>query len=161
MNYEIIWTIVSAVLILVGAIGTVAPFLPGPPLVLGGLILYGVVTDFENFSGWVLGVFIILTILTFVLDFFAPALGVRSSRKGAIGALLGTVLGVVLLGPIGIVLGPLIGAFIGELLATRNTQTAAHAAWRAFLAFLIGTAIKLGVVFAIAGYFIYLVFAGN
>src|SRR3989344_6635072 len=132
MNYDILWTIVSGILILVGIVGTVAPFLPGPPLVLGGLILYGVARLFETFSGWAIAFFLVLTILTFAMDFFAPALGVRSSKKGALGAILGTVFGVVLLGPLGIIFGPLIGAFVGEFLTSYDTHKAAEAAWRAF-----------------------------
>ncbi len=155
---DIIWTITSGVLILVGILGTVAPFLPGPPLVLGGLLLYGAVTDFANFSGWVIGVFVFLTILAFVLDFIAPAIGVRSSHMGTVGAFIGTVLGVAFFGPLGIVIGPLLGAFLGELFHSNDAAHAAQAAWRAFTAFVIGTAIKLGVVFAMAGYFVYLLF---
>ena len=156
-----IWILVAGILIFIGIVGTVAPFLPGPPLVLGGLLVYGAASDFANFSGWVMGIFVGLTAFTFIIDFLGPATGARSStgsRYGALGAIVGTLLGVMTLGPIGIVLGPVIGAFLAELYVSQNMQQAAAVARGAFLAFLIGTAIKLGVVFAMAGYFIYLLF---
>ncbi|OGE76422.1 MAG: hypothetical protein A3A83_04065 [Candidatus Doudnabacteria bacterium RIFCSPLOWO2_01_FULL_48_57] len=152
-----IWTIVSALFILTGIIGAVAPFLPGAPLVLGGLLLYGYTTDWVGFSGWAIGIFAGLTIFTLVIDVFGPALGargLRASRLASIGAFIGVILGVALFGPLGIVIGPLLGAFAGEYYSSRNPQLAAQAARSTFIAFVVGTAVKLGIVFAMAGYFI-------
>ena len=152
-----IWTIVSALFILTGIIGAVAPFLPGAPLVLGGLLLYGYTTDWVGFSGWAIGIFAGLTIFTLVIDVFGPALGargLRASRLASLGAFIGVILGVALFGPLGIVIGPLLGAFAGEYYSSRNPQLAAQAARSTFIAFVVGTAVKLGIVFAMAGYFI-------
>jgi len=152
-----LWPIVSGILILIGIVGTVAPFLPGPPLALAGLLVYGFATGFAGFSGWVIGIFIALTVLTFLIDLFGPALGAagrRASRPAMFGSVLGTVLGV--FGPLGIVIGPLLGAFLGEFFLTGNPADASRVAGRVFLAFVIGTAVKLGIVFAMAGYFVYL-----
>ena len=156
-----IWTILSAILILLGIVGTLAPLLPGAPLALGGLLLYGYVTDFEGFSGWAVAIFIVLTLFTFFIDFFGPAFGTagkRASRSATIGATLGAVLGIFVFGPVGIIVGPLLGAFVAEYLATRNLQTAMQVTRGVFVAFIVGTAVKLGIVFAMAGYFIYLLF---
>jgi uncharacterized protein YqgC (DUF456 family) len=162
MTGEIIWTILSGILILLGIAGTILPFLPGAPLALAGLLLYGVVTDFADFSGWMVGIFVCLTVLTFVIDVFGPAIGARrqrkSSRSASMGAVIGAVFGIFILGPVGVLIGPLIGAFAGEFLASRDLDQAARSARGAFFAFLVGTAVKLGIVFAMAGYFIYLLF---
>ena len=154
-----LWTIVSAILILVGIFGTVAPFLPGPPLVLGGLLVYGLATHFAGFSGWTIGIFVALTVVSFFVDLFLPALGARGKRVShytVMSAFLGTALGVLVLGPIGIIAGPILGAFLAEYLATWNVDAAMQVARKVLIAFVIGTALKLGIVFAMAGYFIYL-----
>src|SRR3989344_7635855 len=152
MTSEIIWTIVSGLLILSGIVGTILPFLPGAPLTLAGLLVYGLVTNFADFSGWMIGIFVALTLLTFLIDVFAPALGAgnktKSSRYASVGAIIGAVLGIFILGPIGVLVGPLLGAFAGEFIVSRDFDQAAKSARGAFLAFLIGTAVKLGIVFA-------------
>lgn len=160
MSNEITLTIISGVLILLGIAGTILPFLPGPPLALAGLILYGFAVDFDQVSILVIVIFSILTGLTFLIDLFAPALGARgykASRWGFLGAILGGFLGIFIFGPVGIILGPLIGGFIGEYISLRNTTQALKVATGAFIGFLVGTVIKLAIVFAIAGYFVYLI----
>ena len=154
-----IWTIISALLILIGIVGTVAPLLPGLPLALAGLLLYGYMTDFANFSGWMIVVFVVLTVMTFLIDFFGPALGAagrKASRYGTIGAVVGTIFGIFVFGPLGIVIGPLIGAFLAEYFVSKNFETAMQVTRRVFVAFVVGTAVKLGIVFSMAGYFVYL-----
>lgn len=154
-----IWTVISGILIFAGIVGTVVPLLPGPPLVLGGLLVYGLATDFVNFSGWVIGVFIALTMLTFCIDVFAPALGAskaKASRYSVLGAIIGVIFGVAVFGPVGIVLGPLVGAFVVEYFVSQNFQHSLRVARGALVAFLVGTVVKLGIVFSMAGYFVYL-----
>ena len=154
-----IWTILSAILVLLGIVGTIVPFLPGAPVALAGLLLYGYITDFAGFSGWAVAVFIVLTLFTFFIDVFGPAFGAtarRASRYASVGAVLGAILGIFVLGPAGIILGPLLGAFIAELVVSKNLETAIKVTRSVFIAFVVGTAVKLGIVFAMAGYFIYL-----
>ena len=43
----------------------------------------------------------------------------------------------------GVVLGPFAGAFIGEMIATKDSKVAFRSAMGAFLGFLFGTTIKL------------------
>ena len=154
-----IWAIIAGILVLLGVVGTIVPFFPGAPLALIGLLLYGYSTDFTNFSGWAAATFIALTFLTFVIDMLGPVLGARGTRAshyGTTGAFLGVIIGVAAFGPLGIVIGPLLGAFLGELYGSLSVERAAHAAWGTFAGFVIGTAINLGIVFSMAGYFVYL-----
>src|SRR3990167_9554982 len=106
---DIIWIILSGFLIFIGMAGTILPFLPGPPVSLAGLILFGFVTNFEKVGVTAIAVFSALTLLTILFDIFGPALatkGYKSTGYGATGALLGAIFGVVFLGPIGAFLGP-------------------------------------------------------
>src|SRR3989344_3639537 len=156
---DIAWTILSGLLILIGMAGTVLPLLPGPPVSLAGLILYGFVTDFEKVGITGIIVFSSLTLLTILFDIFGPALaakGYKSTGYGASGALLGAIFGVVVLGPLGAFLGPFLGAFIGEMMAPKaHVENALRSAWGAFVGLLIGTMFKLAVTLAMLVYFIF------
>ncbi len=161
MASELLIILSSGLLVFLGIIGTVLPFLPGPPLAFVGLLLYGLSSGFTKVSPTALIFFGILTALTLVIDFFAPGLGAKkfqASKYGFWGSVLGTFLGIVALGPIGIIIGPLAGAFLGELYAKKTATQAAHIAWGAFIGFLVGTILKLVVVFAMAGYFVFKLF---
>lgn len=150
--------ILAAILILLGIAGAVLPFLPGPPLALAGLIIYGFATDFSKVSITTVIIFTLLTILTLILDVAAPALGAKgykASRWGIIGAFAGAILGMFVLGPLGIIIGPFVGGFVGEMIANPDSTRALRTAWGAFVGFLVGTVVRLGITFAMAGYFVY------
>lgn len=151
------WATISGFLILIGLAGTVLPFLPGPPVSLAGLVLYGFATDFEKVGVTAILVFSSLTLLTILFDVFGPALtakGYKSTGYGVAGALLGAVFGVVVLGPLGAFVGPFLGAFIGEILAPKaQIETAIRSAWGAFVGLLLGTIFKFIVTLAMAVYF--------
>ncbi len=154
-------TILSAILILLGLAGSVLPFLPGPPLALAGLILYGYSTDFTAVSGKAILVFALLAALSFVFDLFAPAVaakGYKASKSGVIGAVIGTVLGISFFGPPGAFLGSFVGGFVGEYLKMADSHRALRTAWGAFLGFVFGALFKLVIVLAMAGYFVYALF---
>lgn len=144
-------------LIILGVLGAVLPFLPGPPLAFAGLLVYGIATHFTRVTVTGLIVFGILTVVILLLDIFAPALfarGSKASRLGIIGALLGTVIGMFAFPPLGIFLGPLLGAFIGEYLARSDVASASRTAWASFLGFLFNTILRLVITLAMAAYFV-------
>lgn len=156
------WTLISGLLIFLGLAGTILPFLPGPPVSLAGLILYGFATHFEKISITAIVVFSSLTVLTILFDVFGPALaakGYKSTGYGATGALLGAIFGVMVLGPLGAFLGPFLGAFIGEMMAPKaRVENALRTAWAAFVGLLVGTIFKLVVVLAMLAYFVFSLF---
>lgn len=155
------WAILSGFLILIGIAGTVLPFLPGPPIALAGLILMGVVSNWEKVSVVAVVAFSSLTLLTILFDFIGPALGAKgykSTKYGIYGAVLGAVLGIAA-GPVGILFGPFVGALVGELIfAQKEAESAFKSAWGAFVGFLVSTLFKLAVTLAIAVYFIFALF---
>jgi uncharacterized protein len=109
----------------------------------------------------VLLIFGVLTLITFAIDFFAPALGAKgykSTKYGIIGSLLGAFLGVFLMGPIGIILGPFIGGFLGEIFAAKGFEHASRVAWGSFVGLVVGALFKLALVMAMLVYFIYSLF---
>jgi len=68
-------------------------------------------------------------LLIFAVDFLATAVGTKKfggSRRSAFGATLGTLLGLFLFPPFGIILGPFLGAVAAELLSGKKSIGACH-----------------------------------
>jgi uncharacterized protein YqgC (DUF456 family) len=141
----------------IGALGVILPVLPGIPLAWLGLFIYALATGFEEISVTVVVIFFILMVLSLVLDFLAPLLGAkkyRASALGVIGAFIGTIVGIFVLGFWGIILGPLAGAFLGELIASGKPKQAFGSAVGAFLGLVAGSLVKLILILIMAGFFI-------
>ncbi|MDR3309115.1 MAG: DUF456 family protein [Tannerella sp.] len=151
---DIILIVVGAVALLLGVVGSVLPVLPGTPLAYTGLLLLHF-TERVQFTATQLVVWLVLVILTMLADYLLPIMGVRrwnGSRWGNIGCVVGTIFGVFLFPPWGIIIGPFIGAVLGELIiARKDTSSALKAGFGAFIGFLFGTIFKLSV----CGWFVF------
>ncbi len=158
MAIEILLIIGAFILVLAGGIGVILPFLPGVPVAWLGILLFAYATHFEKISLLGVVIFLIATAATFLLDIAAPLLGARQHRAsiwGMLGAVVGVCIGLLVLGPVGIVAGPLLGAFAGEIIAGRKTGEAASVAQGAVFGMLVGTALKLALVAIMLGYLIW------
>jgi hypothetical protein len=154
---DILIVILCFVLIIVGLIGIIIPFLPGIAFVWLGIFIYASKTGFETISLATLIVFSVITVLFFLLDFLAPLLGAKkykSGKWGVVGAFLGTLLGVATLGPIGLILGPFLGALAGELISGKERSQAFSSAFGAVIGFLFGTLLKLIFGLVMFGFFV-------
>jgi len=153
MDYVLV--IVGFIFLLLGLVGCFAPIIPGPPLsYLGLLFLHW--SRFGQFSSSFLWLFAILTVIVTIIDYFIPLWGTRrwgGSGAGVTGATIGLVFGL-FFSPIGIILGPFIGAVIGELIAGKKTHEALKSGMGAFIGFVMGTAIKMSLVFVMVFYFV-------
>lgn len=155
-----LWYVLAILLILAGLAGTILPALPGTPLVFGGMLLAAWASDFEKVGGWTLGLLGVLTLLSFGIDFLATAMGAKrvgASRYALIGAVLGTFAGLAL-GIVGVFIGPFVGALLGELLHLRgmgrdDMGQATRVGLGTWMGILVGTVLKLGLVFAMLGVF--------
>ncbi len=155
MSIEI-WYALAGLLILVGLAGTILPAVPGVPLVFAGMLIGAWVGDFEKVSVWTVVLLGVLTAAAVVLEVVASAVGAK--RTGAswlafAGAGVGTLIGA-FAGIVGLLLGPFVGAVIGEWLATRDMPQATRAGVGAAIGFIIGTAAKLALCFAMLGIFV-------
>jgi uncharacterized protein YqgC (DUF456 family) len=150
----LLW-LAAVVLIAIGVVGTVMPALPGATLVFGGIALAAWADGFARIPLWVVAVAGVLAALTWVIDLVAAAAGAK--RMGAspwalVGAAVGTVAGI-FTGLLGLVFLPLAGAALGEYLAKRDLGRAGKVGLATWLGLLIGTALKVGIVFAMLGLF--------
>lgn len=143
---DIIWIILAALLLLVGAIGTVAPVIPGLPLSWGGLLALKFIPSTQDDISWttiiVLGV---LTVVVSVLDNVLPVWGTKrtgGNKYVVRGATIGLLVGF-FLGPWGIIFGPFVGAFAGGILSGTQFIHSVRQATGAFIGFIAGLALKL------------------
>ena len=137
--------IIGLILCVVGIIGSFLPILPGPFTSWVGLLLIHFTTVIPQ--NWTfLGITLGVAILVWVLDYIVPAWGAKrfgGTKYGMIGSSLGLILGMIFMGPFGIVIGPFAGAFIGEMIKDNNDSSKAlKAAFGSFLGFLVGTFMK-------------------
>ena len=151
----LLW-IVAVLLIVVGVIGTVLPALPGVILVFGGIALAAWIDDFARIPVWLVVILGVLTALAWVVDYAAAAMGAKragASKYAIIGATLGTFLGI-FTGLWGLLFMPLVGAAIGEYIAQRNLRQAGKVGLATWIGLLLGTAIKVAIVFTMIGVFV-------
>jgi uncharacterized protein YqgC (DUF456 family) len=151
----LLW-IVAVTLIVVGVIGTVLPALPGVILVFGGIVLAAWIDDFTRIPVWVVLLLGAMTAVAWVVDYAAAAMGAKrvgASKLAIIGALIGTFVGV-FTGLWGLLFMPLVGAAIGEFIAQRDVRRAGTVGLATWLGLLLGTAIKIAIVFTMIGVFV-------
>ena len=156
MDTHVIGWIAAALLILVGLAGTVLPALPGTMLVLGGIVLGAWLDDFTRVKPWVVAVIAVLAVLAWVTDYLATVMGAKkagASTLAIIGAALGTIAGI-FMGLVGVLFMPFVGAVIGEFIAQKNAKQAAKVGLATWLGLLVGTVVKLVLVFMMIGIFI-------
>ncbi len=143
-----IGVIIAVIFFTVGVIGTVLPALPGAPMIWLGMLIYGFFVKFNNlpwtfFLGQGLAV-----LLIFLIDYLAGIWGVKrygGSKTAVWGSILGGLLGVLLMGPFGLIFGPFIGAVVGELYKKSPIERAFQVGMGTLIGFLGGTVLKLGV----------------
>ncbi len=150
-----LWVIAVA-LIVVGVIGTVLPALPGVILVFGGIALAAWIDDFTRIRVWVVVLLGAMTAVAWAVDYAAAAMGAKrvgASRYAVLGALIGTFAGV-FSGLWGLLFMPLVGAAIGEYIAQRDVRRAGTVGLATWLGMLLGTAVKIAIVFTMLGVFV-------
>jgi len=139
-----------------GIIGSFLPVLPGPLTSWIGLLFLHL-TDAVPMNWTFLIITLIVAIGIWLLDYFIPAMGTRKfggSRAGMIGTTVGLIVGLIFLGPFGIIIGPFLGALFGELINKSDSQTAVKAAFGSFLGFLTSAFIKFIVAIVFLGFFL-------
>jgi len=155
MSVEVLWWMLALLLVVIGIAGSVLPALPGVPLVFLGLLLAAWAGGFEQVGPFPLVLLGLLTLMSFLIDLAATALGAKrvgATRLAVVGAALGTLAGL-FLGLPGLILGPFVGAVAGELMSHGQVQQATRAGLATWIGLLFGTLAKLALVFTMLGLF--------
>jgi uncharacterized protein YqgC (DUF456 family) len=149
--------LIALIIIAVGFIGALLPVVPGVPLVFVGTLVYAVLTGFERIGPVLLGLFLVLTIVSMLFDWFAAALGARrfgASRWGIVGALIGFAIGLLVFPPFGALIGPVLGAIIAEMVRGRTSQEAVRSGIGALAGYLLSILVDLGMAALMTGIFL-------
>lgn len=157
---EIILFSAALLVMLIGQIGIILPFIPGVPLIFGAALVYAILTDFTVISAQTVIIFGILAVFSVILDWIATAMGVKKmggSYFGMFGAFLGMSVGFLLpgVGLIGFIIGAFIGAFLFEMLRGKESKVALKAGLGSFLGFLAGGVLKFGIGATMIGVFVW------
>jgi uncharacterized protein YqgC (DUF456 family) len=155
-----VYYVLAGILILVGIAGVILPAIPGLPLVFAGMLLAAWAGGFQQIGVTTLVILGVLTVLSLGIDFWAAAMGARrvgASRLALVGAIVGT-LGGLVLGPVGLFIGPFVGALAGELLHGRRLDAAGmgqatRVGFGTWLGIAMGIALKLMLALAMLGLF--------
>lgn len=161
MNATALW-IVALLLMIVGALGIVLPALPGVPLMFAGMVLAASIDDFQRIGWLTLTILGLLTVIAFIVDFAASALGAKrvgASARAIWGAIAGTIVGL-FFGIPGLVFGPFIGAVIGEITVHGRIDRAGRVGLATWVGLIFGTLFKLAIGFSMLGIFVLAYFIG-
>lgn len=148
--------VIAVILLIVGIAGCILPFLPGPPLAYGSLLLLQF-TSKKPFSEEFLVIWAVVTLAVVLADYYIPIWGTKKfggTKSGVWGSTIGLVLGIFFFPPFGIIIGPFLGAFVGELINNQDSKKAFRSAFGSFIGFIAGTVMKLGISLVMGFYFI-------
>jgi uncharacterized protein YqgC (DUF456 family) len=146
----------SVLLIAAGLAGAVLPALPGPALVLAGIVVGAWVDGFTRVGPWTIAIVAALTVLAWVLDHLAGVLGARragASPQALAGAAIGTVVGL-FMGLVGVFVMPFVGAMAGEYLARRDHGRAVQVGLGTGLGIMLGLVAKVVLSLVMLGIFV-------
>lgn len=138
--------VIAYLLMFVGLVGIVMPFLPGTPLILAGAIVYAFATDFAVIDGWVIAILALICVAAELLEYVAGAIGAKkygASTAGVYGAIIGGIVGIFTMGIVGILIGPIIGAIAGELLSGNSGPKAIRAGFGTIIGAIGGMILKV------------------
>lgn len=143
---DILGLIIAVLFFAAGLAGTFLPAIPGAPLIWLGMLIYGLIAGFESLTVWFFVGQALAVAMVFFVDYAANVWGVRRYGGGGAavwGSLAGLVLGLVFMGPLGIIFGPFIGAVAGELAVQKPLAVAVRSGIGSIVGLIGGLAFKL------------------
>ena len=144
---DFFYLLISLLLIIVGIIGCFFPIIPGPLTGwFGFLFLYQIEGVKSNKT--LLLITFLIALFVFIFDYIMPLIGIKifgGSKKGLIGASIGLVLGIIFLGPFGLILGPFSGSLFGEIVNKKKFSLAFKASIGTIIGIITGFILKFTV----------------
>lgn len=145
---DILIIVLGAAAILAGIAFSVLPPLPGPPIAWLALLLLIWHSGDVALGSTALIVWLLIAIASTVMDNVLSVWGVQFTGGGKAatwGSMVGLLVGLVFLGPFGILIGPFAGAMLFEMGSGKPFEASVKAGFGAFLGFLAGTLLKVGI----------------
>lgn len=129
MSAEVGWTILAAIVMIVGLAGVVVPVLPGLMLLWGTALAYGFAVGFETIGLVVMGILSVILAVSIIKGIVLPrreAVASGASTMAQLGGLVGAIAGFFLIPVVGVFVGGLVGILAVEYLNKGNWDDA----WR-------------------------------
>jgi uncharacterized protein YqgC (DUF456 family) len=158
---DILLIIGIIIIFIIGIVGIIVPVIPSLPVIWGGILLYAILTNFDEVTMTIVVVTAILMIIGTALDFVSGIFGAKiygASWLGIIGTLVGSIIGLILFNVLGMVLGSFIGAFIVEYIRYKKTHPALKAGFGTIIGFIFGVVVKISIAFLMIVIFIIALF---
>ena len=155
---ETVWWTISIALMAVGLFASIFPVLPDSLLILAGAYLqHFTIHSAHEVGWWTLGALTVLCVLAHIVDFTAGAMGAKrfgASKWGALGGIVGGIVGTLFFFPVGLFLGPVAGALCAEVIfAGRSLGPAVRSGWGTLLGTTAGMAAKIVIDLTMVGLF--------
>ncbi|HSH37270.1 MAG TPA: DUF456 family protein [Chthoniobacterales bacterium] len=143
-----IWWFAAIVAMAIGFVGTVLPVVPGTTIILVAAVAHRLIVGAEKgMNWWMIAVLVLLTAITYAIDFAATYVGAKyfgATRWGVIGAVVGGIIGV-FTGFVTLLVAPIVGAIVGELIGGKQMIDAGKAGWGTLLGNIAGMVAKLAI----------------
>lgn len=157
----LVYKIMTTLLVIIGVLGIFLPVLPSTPVIFLGALVYSFSTGFTVFGLRDLIIMGGLVILAEGMQYFFSMIGAKkfgASKFGVVGGMIGLVVGLFTLGPIGLLVGPFAGAIISELIRGRVFNEAVRVGIGSLFGVLGGTLMTLIIALAMAGWIFWTIF---
>ncbi len=155
---EVTGFLLALLVMLLGLIGAVVPALPGTPLIFLAALGHKLWLGERSISWWVVALLGMVSLLSLATDYLATVYGAKkmgATWRGAVGAVLGAMLGLLWL-PFGLLIGPFLGATLLEMVTGREWKQAGKAGLGATLGFLAGTVGRVAAALGMIGLWVLL-----
>lgn len=150
--------ILSALLILVGILGTVLPVLPGIPVAFAGMWLAAWLGNYQEISVPTMIILGVLTLISIGVDLLSSALGAQragASKMAIFGAGLGSLIGLLFFNLPGLIIGPFVGVMLVETSKGKSVREASKIGFATWIGMAVGVALKVGLAFSMLGIFLF------
>lgn len=143
---NIMYLIISTILIIAGLVGIFVPVLPGTWLVFGAIIFYAWGTGFQVFGIGYMILFTLLALAAWGIDYAASFLTAKkygASKQGIIASIVLGLIGLVVFSVPGLIIGQLAGIILGELYFGKEMKNAVKSGVAVFIGYLLGNVVKV------------------
>lgn len=143
---DVFLLILGLIFMIIGLAGALLPILPGLPLAYLGLLLLHW-SEYGQFTGYFLLIWALVVVILMIIEYLIPKWGAKKyggTKAGQTGAFIGTIAGVFIFPPLGLLLGPFVGAYVGELIDdSEDNRKALRSAWGSLMGFMAGSLLKV------------------
>ncbi|HEX6417893.1 MAG TPA: DUF456 domain-containing protein [Acidimicrobiales bacterium] len=154
---------VLALVMAVGAAGTIVPLVPGLSLVWAAGLVYGLVEGFGAVGAGAFTAMTVLAVAATAAGYLVPkrrATGAGAARATVWLGVAGAVVGFFAVPVVGLPVGGVLGIYVGERLRTRDTVAAWQATRATIVGFGIAALVQFGAALAMIAAWVVWVLAG-